>query len=194
MHPMERAPEEKKVWTWTDLLALPEPGVEEPYRRYEVLDGELVVTPSSSLRHQRITRNLMLAFAPEALRRGLGEFFTAPLDVIFSEVNVCEPDILFVRTERAEILQDWVRGAPDLAVEILSRSNRRNDEIRKRAIYERFGVAEYWIVDPEAEAVKVYRLGDDGTYGRPTLLDRADDALESPLLSGISVPLAAVFA
>ena len=121
--------------------------------------------------------------------------FTAPFDVIFSDYDVVEPDILYVSRERAEQIQTapWVRGAPDLVVEIGSPSTRRRDETIKRRLYERFGVVEYWIVDPEIDAVKVFRVV-DGRYTRAVeLLLENDDVLTTPLLPGLNLRLSKIF-
>ncbi len=105
------------------------------------------------------------------------------------------PDLLFVRTERFDLFTAAnVQGSPDLLVEVLSPSGRKRDEVIKRDRYERTGVAEYWLVDPEAETVKIFRLEGD-RYGRPQLLSLRDsDSLTTPLLPGLEIPLAVVFA
>ena len=123
------------------------------------------------------------------------DFFQLPLDVVLSPRDVVVPDLLFVSAERASILTEAnVQAAPDLAIEILSPSSRRSDELRKRDLYERHGVREYWIVDPEAESVKVFRRGDAGRYTRPLLLTRHDaDTLTTPLLPGLQLPLDGIF-
>jgi Uma2 family endonuclease len=175
--------------THADFLLFPDDG-----KRHELIDGEHFVSPSAVVRHQRIVGNLTFSLTSFVREHRLGEVFGVPLDVIFSEHDVVEPDILFVKRESSQILVDWCRGVPDLVVEVLSPSNRRYDEVKKRDLYERFGVAEYWIVDPELETVKVYRLAQE-TYGRPSLLSRRDgDSLSSPLLPGLTLPLADVFA
>jgi Uma2 family endonuclease len=98
-----------------------------------------------------------------------------------------------VSHERAAILQDWVRGAPDLCIEILSESTRRQDETFKRRLYERAGVQEYWIVDPELECVRVYRRAGD-VFGRVVELTREKgDAIETPLLPEASLSLDEIF-
>jgi Uma2 family endonuclease len=135
--------------THADYLLIPDDGM-----RHELIAGEHFVTPSPSLRHQTVSRNLVRFLDAFVRERRLGEVFFAPLDVILSDFDVVEPDLIFVRQERREILQDWVRGVPDLLVEILSPSNRRHDEVRKRDLYEERGVEEYWIVDPEVECVE----------------------------------------
>jgi Uma2 family endonuclease len=136
-------------------------------------------------------------FALEAWLREhpVGEVYAAPLDVILSDVDVVEPDLLFVSNERAEVLGTWIHGAPDLVVEILSPGTRRTDETTKRRLYERAGVREYWIVDDEIEVVKVYRRQDDGSFAREAELSReAGHSLTTPLLRGFSLSLAELFA
>jgi Uma2 family endonuclease len=113
---------------------------------------------------------------------------------VFSELDVVEPDLLFVSRERATVLTEKnVQGAPDLVVEVGSPGTRRRDEKTKLQLYERFGVQEYWVVDPDLDAIKVYRLV-DGRYQRATELTlAADDVLRTPLLPGLELALADIF-
>ena len=147
--------------THADYLRFPDDGL-----RHELLDGEHFVSPTPRIPHQRISQRLSFAMTAFVGEHGLGEVFVAPLDVILSEHDVLEPDLLFVSEARREILQDWVRGAPDLVVEVLSPSTRSRDLGIKRRIYRDRGVREYWIVDPDAEAVEICRFGSDAA-GRP---------------------------
>ena len=124
--------------TYDDYLLFPDDG-----RRHELIDGEHYVTPSPSLRHQRISRRFATAFDDFLRAHPLGEVFYAPLDVVPTDVDVVEPDVLCVSNERAGILGDPIRGAPDLVIEIVSPSSRRTDEVVKRKLYERIGVCEY---------------------------------------------------
>jgi Uma2 family endonuclease len=174
--------------THADYLLFPDDG-----KRHELIGGEHFVTPSANLRHQRISANLFRRLDSFLREHQLGEVFFAPLDVIFTDHDVVEPDLIVVLRERSAILQDWVRGVPDLLVEIVSPSNRRHDEVRKRDLYERVGVSEYWLVDPEVEMVKVYRR-EGPRFGRPEQLSlHRADVLTSSLLPGFSLPLAEVF-
>ena len=188
---MPAMPTETVKLTYEDLLAMPDDGL-----RHELIDGEHLVSPSPSPRHQAISMNLARLTASFLHVQRLGRVYAAPLDVVFSRHDVVEPDLLYVSAERQAILTDTnVSAAPDLAIEILSPSSRRVDELRKRGLYERQGVSEYWIVDPEAETVKVFRRGEAGAYGRPELLARHDgDVLATPLLPGLELPLAEIFA
>jgi Uma2 family endonuclease len=108
---------------------------------------------------------------------------------------VVEPDLLYISRDRLGVLtKAHVRGAPDLAVEILSPGTRRTDEITKRKLYERFGVQEYWVVDPELDVVKIYLRDATGFNKAAELHAERDEALTTPLLPGWSMPLHEVFA
>ena len=156
-------------WTYSDLLLFPDDG-----KRHELIDGERIMSPSPFTKHQRVSRNLSTAFDNFLRKHRLGEIFTAPMDVVLSDINVVEPDLLFIASEHAAIITEkHIMGVPDLVVEIISAGSgtetcatrnmsqmglgRKTDEIIKRRLYEQFGVQEYWIVDPELESVKVYR-------------------------------------
>lgn len=142
-------------FTWQDVLATPDDGM-----RYEAIEGELYVTPPPTYRHQRISLKLERALARLLEDAGHGVVAHAPVGVEFPDTKEgVQPDILFVSRERLEIVgEDWIRGAPDLVIEILSPSTANRDRNLKRKLYERQGVAEYWIVDPRAEAVEVWRF------------------------------------
>jgi Uma2 family endonuclease len=180
--------------SYEDFVLFPDDG-----KRHELIDGEHFVTPSPNRRHQAVLRRLTVLLEPLIREHGLGEVFFAPFDVVFTRHDVVEPDLLFVSSARSAILTDAnVQGAPDVVVEVLSPTSRRQDEILKRDLYERGGVAEYWIVDPEAETVKVFRRAGGGlaasSFTRPHLLSLRDgDELGSPLLPGVAIPLAAIF-
>jgi Uma2 family endonuclease len=176
--------------TYEDLALFPDDG-----KRHEIIGGEHFVTPSPNRRHQAVLKNLVWALETYLRRQRLGTLYFAPLDVVLSHHDVVEPDLLYVSAARSAILTEPnVQGAPDLVVEILSPSTRSRDERLKRDLYDRAGVAEYWIVDPEAETVKAFRRGERGLFGRPLLLTLRDgDTLSTPLLPGLEVSLAAVF-
>jgi len=176
--------------TYDDFVNFPDDG-----RRHELIDGEHFVTPAPVARHQELLVRLTWALHDFLRQHPLGRVFTAPFDVILSNDDVVEPDLLFVSNERRDIVRDWVYGAPDLVVEILSPSTRRTDEIRKLHLYDHFGVREYWVVDPDVDTVKVYRRAADGTFPRVAELAAADDdVLQTPLLPGLSVKLRELFA
>jgi len=173
-------------FTYSDYLQLPED------KRYEILDGELRVVPAPNIRHQRISGNLEWALRELIRTTGSGEILHAPCDVVFSEENVVQPDILYVRKERAGIIgETHIRGAPDLVVEILSPESRKRDLEVKRKIYAGFGVTEYWIVDPEAGTIEVLIWSERG-FVQAGLYGSAD-RLSSPLLPQLDVPIAEIF-
>ena len=124
----------------------------------------------------------------------MGGFLAAPFDVVLSDFDVVEPDLLYISQERLQILtSQHVRGAPDLAVEILSPGTRKTDEVKKRQLYERFGVGEYWVIDPELNTITVYRRVQDAFARVAELSAEHADMLTTLLLPGFSVTLAEVF-
>ncbi|MHB1757363.1 MAG: Uma2 family endonuclease [Leptospirillum sp.] len=186
--PMKTAP--LKGWTYEEFMTLPEGGA----CRYEIIEGELFMTPSPNSKHQEISGNLFAVIWTHLRSNPFGKVFAAPYDVVFSQdpLQVTEPDLVFVSKAHASIITEKnIQGVPDLLIEILSPGTAATDRRVKRALYERFGVPEYWIVDPEAEAVQVFRLS-NGRYGIG-LEFRKEDALDSHLLPGLSIPLATVF-
>jgi Uma2 family endonuclease len=187
---MQTARAESIRFTYEDYLNFPDDG-----RRHELIDGEHYVTPAPVRRHQELSMRLSVALATWLREHPVGVAYAAPLDVILSDVDVVEPDLLFVSNERADVLGKWIHGAPDLVVEILSPGTRRIDETTKRRLYERVGVREYWIVDDEIEIVKVYRRQDDARFGRAGELSREEGhSVETPLLPGFRLSLADLFA
>jgi len=147
----------KVRYTYSDYLLLPED------KRYEVLDGEIYVVAAPNTRHQRVSLNLKLALFQHVKHMNLGMILDAPYDVILSDENVVQPDILFVRTDRSDIIGEAnLKGAPDLVIEILSPGTHSKDLKLKRKTYARFGIQEYWIVDPEAETAEVLVWSEKG--------------------------------
>lgn len=160
--------------TYDDLVAMPDDGL-----RHELIDGHLFVTPSPGTPHQRTSVRLTVAFAGYLASNPIAEVFHAPFDVLFTDRDVVQPDLVVILNEQREILTDKnVQGVPALVIEIVSDS--RYDRVEKRRLYERFGVPEYWIVDPNADRVEILRLS-DGTYGRPEILEAGDTLTFAPL-------------
>ncbi|HEY5616470.1 MAG TPA: Uma2 family endonuclease [Vicinamibacterales bacterium] len=176
--------------TYDDFVNFPDDG-----KRHELIDGEHYVTPSPSTKHQRVSANLHLLIGNWLEEHPIGRVFYAPYDVVFSDFDVVEPDLLYLSNERAAqvITPLHVRGAPELVIEIASRGTRKRDETIKRRLYERSGVSEYWVVDPDIDVVRVYRREGD-RLGRPLELSReASDVLTSALLPGLTLPLTRIF-
>lgn len=139
-------------------------------QRCELVEGEIIVSPPPSLDHQRAVRDLLRALDDHARAYG-GEAFVAPLGVRLSDDTALEPDLLFVSSPD-RYGPRIVEGPPDLVIEVSSPSTRRYDLLRKRRLYERFGIPEYWFVDLDAERIEVYAFGPDGNYDAPTLTPR----------------------
>ena len=156
--------------TYDDLVALQE-RPENEFQRLEIIDGELFVSPSPIPLHQRVLTNAVYGLEAVVRPPKLGMVFIAPIAVRLAPDTVVEPDIIFVAWERLEIVGATViEGRPDLVMEILSPSSRRRDLVLKKELYERFGVPEYWVLDPKAPAVTIFTLR-DGRYHQVPILD-----------------------
>jgi len=179
-----------KRWTYEDLVELPEDNL-----RHEIIDGEHVVSPAPFPKHQIVAGHIHGILYDYLRQHPIGHVLMAPCDVVFAADNVLEPDILYIKNERWSIVgPKYIEAAPDLAVEVISETRRRRDEVDKRAVYERFGVIEYWIADPERQTIKIHRRGERGAY-QPAIELRADraDMLKSPFFPGLSIDLAELF-
>ena len=170
--------------TYEEFMALPE----EEGKHYELIEGELVVNPAPNLRHQAIIGNFYLAFRLYFQQRPVGKVFVAAVDVVLSIENVLEPDVIVVLADRTSRLQEKnVQGAPSIAIEVLSPGSRRRDEVTKLRLYERFGVDEYWIANPDTETVRLYRRTDDAFAPPIEIGTRAGGAITTPLLPGFAL-------
>jgi len=169
--------------TYEDYSLLPNNG-----KRYEIIDGELLVTPSPRRSHQKVVTNLVYYLVEFVRRHDLGEVYAAPFDVVFSRYDVVEPDVLYVSKARASVLTEKnVQGAPDLVVEVVSETTAEIDRTTKLKLYARCGVQEYWIIDPVECSAEVYRLEKQGFELAARL--RTDQSLTSPLFPGFSLAL-----
>ncbi|HEV2855871.1 MAG TPA: Uma2 family endonuclease [Thermoanaerobaculia bacterium] len=181
-------PDSPRKLTYDDYLLFPE----DDGLRHEILDGEHYVTAAPFFRHQFLAGRLYLRLGRFVEERDLGVAVFAPVDVLLSPYDIAQPDLLFISKERAGIItKKNLQGAPDLVVEILSESTRRRDGGIKLERYDRFGVGEYWMLDPDSKAAWVYRR-DGGRLRRAAELS-AEDVLTSPLLPGLEIRLAEVF-
>ena len=161
-------------------------------KRYQLLDGEMILAPSPTTRHQTIIARLFRMLDQFINEHSLGRTWVAPLDVVLSNYDVAQPDILFVSNERTGIItQANIQGGPDLVVEILSPATAEYDRGYKQLLYGRHGVREYWIVDPDAETVEILTEGDGGWVRAAAY--RRDQTLTSPLLDGLFIDLEQVF-
>lgn len=177
-------------FTYEDYVLFPEDG-----KRHELIDGEHYVTPAPITKHQRVSGILFGFLFTHIQKAKSGHLFAAPTDVVLSDLDVVQPDLLFISNARASIITEPnIQGAPDLVVEILSAGSRKTDEIIKRKLYERYRVSEYWIVDPELDSVKIYRLSDKGYSRSAELSLEANETLTSPLFPDWQLPLSQLFA
>ena len=143
-------------WTYAEYARLPTSGS----TRYEVIDGELAVTPSPTSRHQMVVGNLVAILHTFVGEHALGRVLPGPIDVLFGEGDYLQPDLVFVRVDRAHLVSErGIEGPPDLVVEILSPSTAHRDRGIKLDRYRHFGVPEYWIVDIDGRSLEVWRLG-----------------------------------
>lgn len=169
--------------TYEDYCLLPNDG-----KRYEIIEGDLIVFPSPITAHQNVITNLIYHLSNFVRKHTLGKVYPAPLDVVFSRFNVVEPDLVYISKERSAIVSEKnIQGAPDLVVEVLSESTEQIDRTTKLKLYARFGVKEYWIIDPVGVTAEIWRAQAEGLdpAGRLTI----EDSLTSPLFPGLTLPL-----
>jgi Uma2 family endonuclease len=173
-------------FTYRDYVQLPDE------KRYELVEGELLWVPAPNLNHQRILRELEAALYSYLRRHPLGEIFLSPCDVVLSEINVVQPDLIFVSTERMNILTEAnIQGSPDLVVEILSPSTQQRDRGIKQNLYAKYGIREYWIVDPEDKTVEVLSWTEAGY--RVEVMVPQGGTLNSSLFPDLNLKLSEIF-
>jgi Uma2 family endonuclease len=174
--------------TYDDFVKLPDDG-----KRYEIIDGELFVNASPVPRHQAVVGNIYFALRAWFEEHG-GEVFVAPLDVVFDTYNIVEPDVIAINPNRLAILGEKnLQGAPSLVVEVLSDRTRRLDEIKKRKLYDKGGVDEYWIADHELELVRIYRRTAVAFELVAEISTDDGGAITTPLLPGFKMDIRKVF-
>lgn len=156
------------IFTYEDYAQFPDDG-----KRYEIIEGELFMVPSPMTKHQLVSQAIEAKLERFFLKKHpMAVYLHAPVDVILSDTNVVQPDICVILNEHRSIITEKnIAGAPDFLIEILSPSNRAMDVRKKRALYEKYGVKEYWIVDPDIETIqksvlKKGRFVDAGTFER----------------------------
>ena len=160
--------------------------------RYELINGELVMAPAPNRFHQDVSRNLEEILLRYLRNHPIGVIYQAPFDVYLDETNVFQPDLVFVSKARRSILTDvGAEGAPDLVVEVLSPSTRKVDETDKKGVFAKAGVTEYWLVDPEEKAIRIYALGED--VETPVATHERADKFERALLPGLVFELEQIF-
>ena len=182
-----KKPSLQERFTYDDYKNLPNDG-----KRYEIIEGELIMAPSPKTKHQEIVLNVATNLRNFVNKNNLGSVFIAPLDVILSAINVVQPDILFISRERESIItEDNIQGAPDLIIEVASPFSAKFDRTIKKKLYYAYGVKEYWIADPEKETIDVFVWTIDGYECRGTF--SKSDQLRSSLLKTFNLNLETVF-
>ena len=177
--------------TYDDFLLFPEgDGL-----RHEIIDGVHYVTAAPNMRHQDLVGRLYLAIGNFlATHPGVGRIFLSPVDVVFTRHDIVEPDLVFVGGDQAHILTEAnIQGAPAIVVEILSQSTRRRDERIKKELFDRGGVREYWMVDPDRSQVTVFRREGESFDARAVLSAADRNMLTTPLIPGFSLSIAELF-
>ncbi|MCF6155848.1 MAG: Uma2 family endonuclease [Candidatus Brocadia sp.] len=172
-------------YNYQDYVQLPED------KRYEIIDGDLFMVPSPNESHQRISANILYIFLNHVKRNKVGAVYCAPSDVLFSEEDIVQPDILFVANENKKIItKDNIRGVPDLVVEIFLPSTFKRDIGIKKKLYARHGVQEYWVVDPEHETVEVFLIRGKEFEGKRY---GVKDYLSSTVIKGLNIDVKEIF-
>jgi Uma2 family endonuclease len=176
-----------KLLTYNDYARLTPPDS----GNYELHNGKIIFMASPLAPHQIASSNLHTEMGYFVKRNQLGRILSAPMDVRFTPNDVVQPDLMFIRNERLDIIQRIVEGAPDLVIEIKSGSNTTAEMVYKKYLYEVSGVQEYWIVYPNQQTVRQYELIDDELHHVRTLTTK--DTLDSLVLAGFSMPVSAIF-
>jgi Uma2 family endonuclease len=173
--------------TYEDYVEIPNDG-----RRYEILDGELFVTPAARPRHQLVSANLVWILEQHVRPERSGRIFAAPIDLILAPTTVAQPDVLFIRAGHEAIVSArGIEGAPDLVVEIPSPYSVRQDRGTKAALYARFGIPNYWILDPEERVFESYELA-NGEYRLATRCGESGFVRAAPF-PDLPIPLAEIW-
>jgi Uma2 family endonuclease len=177
---------EEQDYTADDYLQLPENAP------YQLINGKLIFMAAPIPKHQRIVVRLTAYLFNYVDKNKLGEIFCSPTDVKFDHENIVQPDILYISIARAHIIQRMIFGAPEFIVEILSDNNKDNDLIRKKKLYGKYNVSEYWIVYPEEEQIEVFYSRNNEMQLIQTA--RKTDKIISKAIDGFILEVSMVFA
>ncbi|MBF0491900.1 MAG: Uma2 family endonuclease [Deltaproteobacteria bacterium] len=179
--------QKKKVrLNYQDYIQLPED------KRYELIDGDLYMVPAPIPFHQKVIMYLAFELQRFVEKQKIGEIFFAPVDVYLSDEDVVQPDLLFISKNRSGIIEEkYICGAPDLVVEVLSPASKARDKGIKKHLYDKFGVQEYWLVDPEAKSIEVLQMKEAGL--KTFKVFAANSSLKSPLLKKLNLSLKKIF-
>ncbi len=164
----------------------------DPYT-YELFNGIIMKRAAPSLIHQKTARNLTTDITNFLRLNPLGEVYPSPVDVEFDKYNAFQPDLAFVTNERSFLYEDgdYIKGAPDLIVEIISPGNVRRDRVDKKEICQQFAVREYWLIDPLSQTVEIYVMRDND-YHLHDFLEQTGKAT-STVLTGFELEISTLF-
>ena len=180
------ATHKRKKYTYEDYAALPEGAP------YQLIGGELIILPAPTPYHQKVCGKISYFLRDHVYKEKLGEVFDAPIDVFFEETETYQPDIIFISKERVGIVgEKRIEGAPDLVIEVISPATAYYDLRKKFRVYERHGVKEYWIVDPEEKSIEVYI--NQGKKFLPAETAIKKGTVESQILKGFKVQVEEIF-
>ena len=175
----------KPLKTAEDYMRLPEG------TRAELIEGELLMSPSPRERHQTAVLNIAVNLRNHVLAKNAGRVFVAPFDVHLPSGSIVQPDVVFVATANLGIVRDWIFGAPDVLIEVVSPDGVERDRLVKRRLYAENAVREYWLVDPEERSVEVLVLSNAGWA--PHGYFTAGEILSSPSFPTLALPLGEIF-
>ncbi|MGB9782274.1 MAG: Uma2 family endonuclease [Moorellaceae bacterium] len=183
--------EAPKLYTYDDYLKI------DDGHRYELIEGELVLTPSPGTLHQFVVGNIFKILDEYARRSGAGKVLFAPVDVVLDEPakhNVFQPDVIFISQEREGIIEEGrVNGAPDLVVEVLSAGTIRRDRGKKSRQYFKSGVREYWLVDPQERLVEIFVPGEKDWQRAGVYEEGDEESISSTVLPGLGARAKDIF-
>lgn len=174
-------------FTYSDYLIYPSNG-----KQLQLIEGDFFMTPAPIIFHQDISINLEAIIYEFVAENNLGKVYDAPTDVVLSEEDVVQPDILFIAKDRLNIIKEKnIKGAPDLIVEILSFKTKKMDTVIKRKLYAKHGVKEYWIIDPDKKQIEVLLLA--GDKYKSERIYKKGQVLKSKIIAGLKVKVEEVF-
>lgn len=177
---------EKKKLTYQDYLKF------DDDKRYELVNGELFeMSPSPTPEYQRISREIEYLIIKFLKENNIGEVFDAPLDIVFDEETVLQPDLIYVSQNNLNIIKDRIYGIPDLVVEIVSSSSINYDNRIKFELYEKYKVKEYWIVDPKYKMIEIFTLENDKYNSYCSVIEEGEIA--SKIIEGFKFNIKEIF-
>lgn len=179
----------KKRLTVDDYLLMPDHG-----RLLQLIDGDFIMAPSPSLKHQEVTRNIEFEFAKFLEKNPIGKILNAPIDYYVDKYDVVQPDLVYISKEKYRILfEKGIKNTPDLIIEIISKGTENIDKNLKKDLYWRAGVKEYWIVNIEEKSIEVFKINSEGYKLKKIYRNENKDKIKPDILPGLIINLEKVF-